>query len=93
LDVVRSTKFFIIVVIASASLKHELLPANSQAVQPTTQPTTIIQPPVQRPWPPVDASGRVMMGPKKNGTTEQVGWPMYGWSKADKERYMSYGLC
>jgi len=38
-------------------------------------------------WPPRDASGRIIYGPQRSGTREQIGWPLYGWSREDHLRW------
>src|SRR5271156_3376380 len=39
--------------------------------------------PGQLPWPPRDEGGQIISGPRRGGTAEQMGWPMYGWSEED----------
>jgi hypothetical protein len=43
---------------------------------------------VLRAWPPRDASGNIIMGPRTSGTAEQMGWPLYGWSSEDRRKYV-----
>ncbi len=45
-------------------------------------------PVAQRAWPPRDASGKIIMGPRKSGTAEQMGWPLYGWTNESRMSYM-----
>ncbi len=45
----------------------------------------------QKPWPPRDQDGQIIFGPKRGGTAEQVGWPMYGWSGLERSKYFSGG--
>jgi hypothetical protein len=40
-------------------------------------------------WPPRDAAGRIILGPQRGGTREQIGWPLYGWSREDYRRWQS----
>jgi len=39
-------------------------------------------------FPPHDQAGNIILGPLKSGTKEQIGWPMYGWSEADRLRFL-----
>jgi hypothetical protein len=43
---------------------------------------------IQRAWPPRDAVGKIIYGPRRFGTAEQMGQPLYGWSNEDRIKYI-----
>jgi hypothetical protein len=47
--------------------------------------------PGDKPWPPRDDDGKIIAGPRQFGTAEQMGWPMWGWSKEERARYVAGG--
>jgi hypothetical protein len=59
-------------------LQHlsSLVPDSSEATKPE-----------QKTWPPRDSSGRIIMGPRRGGTREQIGWPLYGWTQEDRMKW------